>query len=42
MSYGDGTKILTFPYQTGTAISLPTRGERAELTGIDIERKIQY
>jgi len=42
MSYGDGTKILTFPYKVGTAISLPLRGERFEFTGEAKERRIEY
>lgn len=39
---GDGTKVLTFPYRTGTVESLPLRGERAEFTGIAKEIRIQY
>lgn len=42
LSYGDGTKVLSFPYEVGTAISLPLRGERYEFTGINKERRIEY
>lgn len=42
LSYGDGTKVLTFPYKVGTFLSLPLRGERVEFTGINKERRIQY
>lgn len=41
-SYGDGTKVLNFPYQVGNVISLPRRGERYEFTGINKERRIEY
>ena len=42
MSYGDGTKVLTFPYKIGEAQSFPIRGERKPLTGDDLERMIAY
>lgn len=42
LSYGDGTKVLVFPYKVGTAISLPRREERYEFTGTDKERRIEY
>lgn len=42
LSYGDGAKVLSFPYKVGTAISLPLRGERYEFTGINKERRIEY
>lgn len=42
MCYGDGSKVLTFPYNVGEAESLPIRGERMEITGNDKEWKIEY
>ncbi len=42
MSYGDGTKILCFPYSVGEAKTLPLRGERFEFEGLVKERRIDY
>ena len=42
MSYGDGTKVLTFPYKVGAFVSLPRREERFEFTGTAKERRIEY
>lgn len=42
LSYGDGTKVLTFPYEVGTAVSLPLREDHFEFTGEAKERRINY
>ena len=42
LSFGDGTKILEFPYEVGTAVSLPLNEEQFEFTGEAKERRINY
>lgn len=42
LSFGDGTKILTFPYQVGTAESLLPLEQYHEITGPEKERRIDY
>lgn len=42
MSYGDGTKILTFPYEVGTAVSLEPRNDIYEFVGAEREKRIIY
>lgn len=42
LSFGDGTKVLTFPYKVGEAVSLPLREDQFEFTGEAKERRINY